>query len=362
MADIFLGLTPAAARKYVKTHLGRLRHRHDRVVLPACGRFATAEAVCESGWEPSKVQTSDISLFSSVVDFVASWGSLDGLGGRFVSERFERLNACVGTRREVGAVLYAMKVAQLNPATVFERVVYDDMVRDPDRYIDDLAEKVDRLAEKLRGIGYDVRDMVAHIDEAAEDPRAVIFLNPPLFAGGYEKMFCMAGTEIVWDTPTIPLFDVKRGLTDLYRKLIDAKALTVFYKPADTATNSVPEWLSSHAVYADRSAGKNEFPLSDWPDELVLRVDVGKSLALRRSPYPLLPRDHEITASSKAWIVATDMGTALYYRDLFAHELGVTRSEGYFLVIVDGYLLGVFGMMFERVNTGKDGLWPGLLR
>jgi hypothetical protein len=43
----------------------------------------------------------------------------------------------------------------------------------------------------------------------------------------------------------------------------------------------------------------------------------------------------------------------VYYRDLFAHKLGVSRSEDYYLAIADGYLWAVCA--FHTANASRRG-------
>jgi hypothetical protein len=46
--------------------------------------------------------------------------------------------------------------------------------------------------------------------------------------------------------------------------------------------------------------------------------------------------------------------TALYYRDLWAHKMGTTRAENYFLVTLDGMAFGVTGMMMGKVRRLQE--------
>ena len=69
----------------------------------------------------------------------------------------------------------------------------------------------------------------------------------------------------------------------------------------------------------------------------------------KRAPYPVFLPGDDILESSKINVIPCSEEVGLYYRDLFAHKLGVTKAERYFLILLDGKVFGVFGVMLGEV-------------
>ena len=101
--------------------------------------------------------------------------------------------------------------------------------------------------------------------------------------------------------------------------------------------------------------------MANRPEELELHAESKKRLSVEPAPYPLIPPDYEITDKSIIQFTITNKNSALYYRDLFAHKLGVTRAEVYYLGLVDGYIWAACGffvrqLMLRKQSRGNDGL------
>ena len=73
----------------------------------------------------------------------------------------------------------------------------------------------------------------------------------------------------------------------------------------------------------------------------------GSSKPLR---IPIVPKSYKITADTKIGVLRVDDEAALYYRDLWAHKMGATKSENYFLFTLDGMAFGVTGIMMGKVR------------
>src|SRR5579883_649983 len=353
--DIFLGVTPSAARNFLRSTLRGIKNnpKYTRAVFPCCGRFGAVEAAIAAEVPAERIEASDIALFSCILGHLGSRGHLRELGIHFASERFERLNAYIGKREEAGAVFTAMKIAQLNGDKIYTRVIIDELWRGLDDYVMQLSGKAWELAGKIRGLRFDARDMIEHIRSVADDPGTIICLNPPLFQGGYQRMWRMVGTEIIWNAPNVPYFDPKTQLDKLFDILLSAKALTLFYRPANQA-GGLDEKLRDYGVFASSAHRKTEFVCSNRPDEVEKLVQQQRETKVAPARIPVLPPDHVITENSTAGIVKTTAAQALYYRDLWAHKLGTTRSEGYYFVAVDGYIFGVFGMRYDQWLRGES--------
>ena len=68
---IFKGITSSGARKSVKRILDERGDTIDRYVVPCVGQFTIPEALVNGGVDPSRIQASDITLFSSTLGYLA---------------------------------------------------------------------------------------------------------------------------------------------------------------------------------------------------------------------------------------------------------------------------------------------------
>jgi hypothetical protein len=230
--------------------------------------------------------------------------------------------------------------------------VRDELLAHQDLYIDQLQERIGQLAAKLRGVNYEVADVLAHCERHRDNERAVLYVNPPAFAKGYTKMFD-AGGLITWTEPKIPEFDAKTCWSKLYALSGGAPALVYLFRGPQIERGEGREELAVFAL--ERPKSKVDYLLCNRPDEARLLVKHRSITKIAPAKIPNLPLDHEMTDKSVAQIVPTTKERALYYRDLFAHKLGATRAEQYFLVLIDGYLMGVYGTHFSEVQRGQSG-------
>ena len=348
MNEIFLGVTPSPVRAFLKKTFRDLRGRYARIVAPCIGRFTVAEAALDAGWAPEDIYTSDVSLFSALLGYQAAGRPLAELGISLDAPVFPQLQQYVGTEREIGATLLAMKLCQLREDKAFDRMFIKELVTHADGYVAQLQKTADTLISKLHGIRFELMDVTAVVEEATQDPSAVVYVNPPGFAKGYSKMFNFAG-RIGWSDPAIPEFDppARRRLYDLAEQ---GRALSLIYR-----SQEIEPGFEHWAVFCAEGAKRKDYVLSPQYEALQPVTLRKKITAIHSARLPFIPDDHEITPDSKIAFHEVDRSTALYYRDLFAHKLGVTRAERYFLVSIDGFLMAVFGMFFSEVQRGVSG-------
>ncbi|MDL2205329.1 hypothetical protein LJC33_00270, partial [Eubacteriales bacterium OttesenSCG-928-N13] len=95
-----------------------------------------------------------------------------------------------------------------------------------------LREQIDAIATRLKGLRYRDLCMWQHLDEALQDEHALIVICPPTYKAGYEKFFDTGG-KMRWNEPSFGVFDPETGLSELYEKAKDAKALLICYEERD---------------------------------------------------------------------------------------------------------------------------------
>ena len=288
-----------------------------------------------------------MSLFSSVLGYACAGQQIAGLGARFHGELAFLEDHAI--KYPAGTIFFGLKVCQLSATKYFEKIIRDELLRTPARFIEDLEARVDNLALKLRGIKYEALDIRDHCARVADDPSTVLMCNPPGFAKGYAKMFDTHDL-ITWADPKIAEFDAKTSRLALYEKLMPAPALVYFFRSKEPEPG-----YTDKAVFVLARNQNRDYVLCNRPAETKVMGLTRSPLKIADGKFAFLPDSHEITAESRLWFVKVDKGKALYYRDLFAHKLAATRAEQYYVAVLDGYLFAVFGMFFSEVMRNQSG-------
>ena len=244
--DIFLGSTHSTERSFLSQVLNVTGPHYKRLIIPCVGKFASAEAALQSlTWPMNRLETSDISLFSTL------------LGRYIMKDPIVDLNVKLNVEGEDPVQMMAKS------KSYHSQLFVEDLVIRKDFHKAAIKRGMDLLADKLHGLKYQVKDLTAHFESAMDDPGAVIWVNPPAFQNGYTKMFDTAG-RVTWDEPTIPEFDAKAGPLKLAEMEDNAKALVLRYR-----TKELWEGDAEKAIFAShRSASAVEYILTNRPDEV----------------------------------------------------------------------------------------------
>jgi hypothetical protein len=331
---IFLGVVPRGARSYVAREIVRL----DRPLFNACvGRFSIVEAVVKSGFPATKVQASDIGLFSSLIGYLADDSKrLEDLGIRILDPDLKPCD--VKDELDFAAhVMLIQKFNQLSQTNLRGLYLREELRASWCRYRQAVREELAALIATIKGIHYELADIRDIIERArAED--VAFFASVPHYAGGYEKMF--AAPNLKWTEPAIGQFDPKR-FPEMLAQLGDAKCAAMLCRRGDWEEEVPAPWK--------RVFGRPE------SKEKALWILANKTMQAHAEnktgfgdvrKFPIYD-DHEITAESKFSVIMVGLPTALYYRDLFVHRLGATTADRGFLLLVDGQVMTAFGIFIQ---------------
>ena len=337
--NIFLGNTPSAHRKWLSVFLARAKTSYSRLVIPCCGGFAIAEVAVKAGWKPSKIVTSDISLFTTLVARAVNKQAIDDLEIRF-AEDSPIAQLC--DPQDPIDVLYAIKLGtQLHKGgSVHSDRFLADLVSRKDDHMRQLASGIEEVGI-LAGMRYEIRDMFGHIREAVTDSKNVLWVNPPGYLKGYTKLYDWGG-HIEWASPEFGEFNPAKDHMVLRDMLAGAPALAVRYRYKELDKAERDEAV--FAVY--KGPERYDYLLSNRPGEV-------KGLMGSLAAYPVdsvkpranavIPSDHPITAESRVEFRVINHDVASYYRDLFVHRLGTTQAFWNMMLVIDGYVAGVVG-------------------
>jgi hypothetical protein len=350
---IFLGVTKAPSRKFVTAALAHTLESHPLLILPAAGQFNLARAAIAAGYEKENIATSDVSLFSALV------------GGLFdpepepvaysIADEFEGVYGALSLDQADPAVraafmLWLMKRCQLAKLH-YRAASVDDMDENVERHVSRLLSQLRLMMEFYQGIGYRHRDLRDIISE--EHPAdSIVVVNPPLYGSDPQFDF---GDAITFD-PGVPQLKMNKEYGNLYdlSKLSEAPYLWYRVKesrgyPVDEIVYSIEEkprvvnsWLCTKPEVFDGFAHK--YGIATFSRHHVAPIDA-----------PIWGADDTLTDDTEVRVVTCLPATAYYYRDLFAHRLGVpSGNEWYGLILLDGKVFGMLMFMMGNVRTLED--------
>ena len=350
---VFLGVTPPEQRKFIIAALRHLREKgFDRMVVVAAGQFTLPKCAIEAGFPAKSIETSDISVFSSMLGCLYSGRPMGSLGFEIaesvsVGSRQEAVRECCEALdddfKKASYLLWLIKLKQLRTHLYYERVVHDELLANRERYLAGLEDVLRKAAATYQGMSYEVADLRDVIARPHTD-KTILLVNPPAYKGGYNKMFGPIEQIVRWD-PGIAQFDMKEEYLRLYAQTKQYPFPTFWGKFGYSL-----DGLGADCVFAKRyKKDRFDFWLLTKP-ELLDGLDIKGTIAWTNDkelkPHKNLRiwgPDDELHPESTVRFVTVEMPQALYYRELWAHRLGVTKSERYYLILIDGKVFGTVG-------------------
>jgi len=337
---IFLGSVISEHRKYLTDVLKHLKAQgHKRVTIPAVGQFGMVKCAIEAGFKPSEIYSSDISLFSSILGYLYSDTPIENLP--ISDDMRAEINRKYDNDCDKAAhLLLLIKTQQLDENKLYTAVIFDDLMENWDNYLKVLSAKLAKIKIVYAGLNYEILDMWQTIKEEC----GIVVLNPPVYSGGYEKMFNKA-EELTGFVSGIEQFVHK----DFFEQMIEqAKSVNT---PIFITSYQVEKMLPPENLLCVVEKSKNKFEtlainnihwLSEYKQRKV--VILKKDVAIKPSKLPVMNEDDIILPDSKITFIRTIKEVGLYYRDLFAHRLGNTKAETYLLMLIDGKVFRTIGL------------------
>jgi hypothetical protein len=158
LPSLFLGITPAQARQHLLPLMKAARSKYPRVVVPCAGRFTGPLIALKAGYPPDAIHASDVSLFSSLIGYLAAGTDVRQLGAVVALPDVPELETCANETADqlehAAAVLLAMKVATTPGKNAYARMLRQDLVSDWRRHLEKLKSHLKLLSEQLKGIHY----------------------------------------------------------------------------------------------------------------------------------------------------------------------------------------------------------------
>lgn len=356
-AILFLNTWDAPERAFCSTVLQSLAKggQYTRYVEPSVGAFAMPTVAENAGWTGAEMETSDTSLYASIVGGMLADNDLGDLDVRLDGERVALEGDTIVD--QAAYLLYVQLLArtQARPKVEYWLMLVDDLLRNKETHIDSIRERLGLMKERLNGLTYTPMNMWSHIESVMDDPHAVISMNPPTYEGGFEKFFDTKG-RLTWAVPEYEVFEPRKGIPRIVDMLEGKAALLLCQQQREPGDSAHPRPVFARHL----SLGQNVYMNSNRPDE-VFEITGGPRVAVKGgatlSPLnvPVLPMDYEIRPDSEIQVIPVKAQVADYYRGLWMHRLKADPGSLNLLMLVDGHAAGVMGYNSSSLTTPYNG-------
>jgi len=342
-SSIFQGMTPPPFRPFLLDAFKYLKDKYPKIIIPCCGNFTVPQIAVQAGYKQENITTSDISIYSALIGSYIQGKELKTMDLEISHPFYDKIKKsgiC-----EYAEILLLMKCLQLREYVYYEETYLIELLERSKVYINKFKKGLDNIREILNGITYRERDLREEIKEFSDNKGMVIYVNPPAYAKGYEKMFDFRGA-IARKTPNkIKEFVWGKEYNPMFIKSLKSKALMMFYRYKFLESEQ-----KRHEVYAV------EYEIGSRCDFILCNRKEELEEGIRRSK--IKPRIKISSMNKKIWsgdlkedaIIGwkeTKKEHALYYRNLWAHRIGDSKAEIYMIWTINGEIFGTVGLHFS---------------
>lgn len=341
---LFVGTLSQEDKAFVASVLKAAKEAgYEKVVEPCSGGLAMSCIAADCGFED--IEASDITLFSGIL-------------GRYVEGRsIEDMDI---TRVEDGSkvtdpldAMMEIKRAELvgKAGSVYGEAMLIDFERRQEQIREGVRERMDEIKERIPHLKYRDMDMFDHI-ESVKGQKCVILYMCPTYSGGYERFYRAIDEAVCWDEPTFNVFSPPEGYKDLLDSVKGTDSLLIIYEEVESGHHV------GTPVYGRQAGrpGMNMYLVASDPEKIdeLLGRGIAKKNAAKASPmkYPIIPADYEVTAKSRVEVVKAASEHIRYYRKLWTHNFTPSQSSSGYAMIIDGYLVGIFGYVQMATTLG----------
>lgn len=338
--EMFLGCLGSVEQRFlVKLIETAAQSGYTRFVEPCAGTFAMANLAVRSGFRPEQIETSDVSMMTTVMGYAITGQSLETLEIHAQGFSDEEL---LDPATALYAQMYLRTSKSAGNAYFYNMLM--DLKERRKEHIASIRQQIENTKNLLHGMSYRPLDMWEHLKEVLDDPHALVIANPPTYFSGYEKFYDTQG-KMTWKEPEYQLFDPDTGHKQFYEICMDAKALVICYQEKRTGETEGHTIFARSGVRADL----NSYITTNHEEKATVLAH-GKKIKrpseskLEPLECSMLPRDYEITEKSKLQILPIKASQAQYYRVLWTHNFVGSSATFNRALLIDGYVAGVFGI------------------
>jgi hypothetical protein len=345
---VFDNRLSSAERAFFQRAIGALMPGCDRLEIPAAGSLELCHAAVAAGVRPAQIVAGGSNLATVIVGAQASGFPPEALLLRFTGDLVP-LNDLLREPNGYGAMLVGYHAAQLRADVYHENLARREMLGRAGHYAAATQSQIEKALRKLQGIEFRFEGYLEHLDRAMRDPKALLVVLPPRTTDGITAADKRAMAYLDW--PGVDAQTYKPGDRQSFIDLaMISEALTLVLADQTSAQAWPEKVVFAHEQRADRV----NYVLCSRPELLTPLIVNRPETRVAPPDYPMIDDGVTIGPDSTLAFVPTTREVAMYLRDLWAHKLGATRSECYFLFLVDGRAAGVFGMFFDHFEANRS--------
>lgn len=330
---MFFGTTPQVIAQYLHTEIARVRP--PRIWVPFAGNFVV-EQVAGLASKETHVHSTDVSLYSVAIGHGLAGNQMRLEPKASILEHFPHLAELATPIEKAAGVIFTAEAARNfgKDNIPYYRSLNGEARASHRTMIAKITAKLEAFRANLGPFTFHGIDACQLIPSQVK-PGDMVFYDPPVLLGDYEKMF--APLEKAYDFDPVPYTqmddEVKRG----HLKALSEIADIVLYR-TNNPLESVPEgytqvfdymykWNARYCIYSSSDTRR-------W---------VGRFSPLREEirPHRIIGDDHVITAESQVAIIPVPNKIGNHYRALWVHKAEMTDMGFSCLFFVDGLMIGM---------------------
>lgn len=215
--EMFLGCLGTVEQRYLVNLIkNAAKNGYTRFVEPCAGTFAMSNLAIQNGYKPEQIETSDVSMMSSVMGYAITGKPLDELEIHAQGFSDEEL-------LDPAVALYAQMYLRTSKTAGNEYFfnLLKDLRDRREEHIEHIRQSLENIKKEMYGMTYRPLDMWDHLDEVLDDPHTLVIANPPTYFSGYEKFYDTQG-KMTWKEPEYKLFDPETGHVELFDRCMNA--------------------------------------------------------------------------------------------------------------------------------------------
>lgn len=300
------------------------------------------------------IHSTDVSLYSRGIGFGLTDQVFDATYKPHIKEQFPLFGE--SPMEKAAAILFL--TAHASNAKKADKKYYENLVKDGvrhyERYLKELIIKLEKVRKRVNGrlkfYGVDACKLI-DLPKAGD----VVFYDPPVIKGDYEKMF--KALEECFDYTPEPYTVIDEEIVNRHLTLLNDRGVIVLYRTNNPLEESrLKNDLQNYSMVlkAGYKYNASYCVYTNRPDL------IGSGLYHRYKPlteevvnYRMITREDEITAKSKIDIVEVKSAVSNHYRMLWVHKAQMTDAGVPYLIFIDGKLIGMV-QLATAVIYGSD--------
>lgn len=345
---MFFGTTPAIIAQFLHEEFSRLKPK--RVFVPFAGNFIVEQIASLAGkahgFSPEILST-DVSLYSRAIGFGLTDQSFDCRIKPHILEDFPLFENTTSPIERAATVIFFAEVAKMFPKQhipYYQQLGKHAQARAESYFIKirNNLEAFKKNTAMLRFFGTDACEMLPLVEKGD-----VVFYDPPVLLGDYEKMFAPLRDTFDFTEPTYT--EMTDEVKQRHLQELREKGATVYYR----TNNPLPEppkdytevfryqykWHGYYCVYANQASERF----------------CGRFQPLREEVehYPIIGESDEITLQSRIDIVPVNSKVGNHYRMMWVKKAEMGSMGMPFLVLIDGKIAGLL-VLESGLKFGTD--------